>query len=830
MGDMAVSDVVLRARTDLSVFAEYCFGFVNTWFHEEWYDTISNVDIKSGLIIAPRNSAKSTCWAKVAVLWLLGTNPDLRIVIVSRTSALAKTDMRFIRLNIESNDKVAEVFPYQKLGNRVYGLKQSAPWGEDALTVVNNRHDGVPSIIARGLGGSITGFRADVIIVDDLIDQNNVMTESQRNKIDEFWDTVVTPTLEPNGRIFLIGCLTGDSRVTMADGSFKNIIDCRVGDTVISYDSIETVEAMIPQGEADVYELRTKNHTIQATANHPFLCDRDGEKKFVKLEDLVVGDYLICNHRKIGGIEKEGFDEETAWILGFMFGDGWITHNPNKLGSKRWVVCFAKSVQSWKNEKALKYFKERFNANPHETDFGYYRMNNAKLGRFLESIGFKGKAKTKRVPKYVFTLNDYLRKSFLDGFSAADGTVGKNGLTSIELANEQLILDLKHLTTSLGYRVSNVYYRKRLSQPPHSPKPIESESWHISYGHMYRPEKFRRVYVKSIKHVGKKEVYDLTISNTHNFIANGLVVHNTRYHAKDFYARMLEDLMYKDSTFMFPALELDDHGDYKLGEDGNPISYWPARWSVEALLEMKERMGSLAFNSQYQCDPSGYAGQLFDPDVINFYNPKMLTSIWGNLDFVQSIDPNITADPESDNTAIVTAAVDRRRGNVYILDIFAKPLAFVDQVQTMKKYATKTIWSVGGYTYEAEARISKVGVEAVAYQRSLQQTGYLMGLPVVEIKQGNRNKEIRILGMYPHIENGRVLFPNPYGDNKIPWWDEFLLEYCTFPKGRRDDRLDSLEILVTMVSGSFGVSGIPWGPGGNMRVNREFRVPGRRIN
>ena len=289
---------------------------------------------------------------------------------------------------------------------------------------------------------------------------------------------------------------------------------------------------------------------------------------------------------------------------------------------------------------------------------------------------------------------------------------------------------------------------------------------------------------------------------------------------------------------MFPALELDDRGELVLtpkldktgkqmqDEDGSlltePISYWPERWSVDDLLLMKERMGSLAFNSQYMCDPSGYAGQLFDPDVIQFYNPKTLESIWGNLDFIMSVDPNVTADPESDNTAIITGAVDRKNGKVYVMDMFAKPLDFVNQVAAMKKYGNKTILSVGNHLYDAEARISKIGVEAVAYQRSLAQTGYLSGLPVVELKQGNQNKEIRILGMYPHIENGRVMFPNPHGETHIPWWDKFLEEYCTFPKGRRDDRLDGLEMLIRMVSSSFGVSGIPWGPGQQMENEQRW--------
>ena len=498
-----VSASARRAATDLAYFSEHCFGLRNKWFHEAWYNTIQDYSIRSGLTIAPRNSAKSTCWGKIGPLWLLGNNPDLRIVIVSRTSTLAQTNLAFIKMNIESNDKVKEVFPFYEIDGCIHGLKQSNPWGTEQITVKNNRMDGAPSIYAVGLEGSITGIRADLIIVDDLVDQNNVMTDSQREKVNAFWDTVVIPTLNPDGRIFAAG---------------------------------------------------------------------------------------------------------------------------------------------------------------------------------------------------------------------------------------------------------------------------------------------------------------------------------TRYHAKDFYTRLLEDSMYRDHTFMFPAIELDEKGDYKKDENGNHISYWPERWSIEALLEMKERMGSLAFNSQMMCDPSGYAGQLFDPEWLQYYNPaRDLMPIWGNLDFVVSVDPNITEDPESDNTAIVTGAVDRKNGTVYILDIFAKPLGFVNQVKEIQHYGNRKQVNVGGHRFETEIHVSKVGIESVAYQRSLQQTGYMMGLPVVEVKQHNKNKEIRVLSIQPHIENGRIRFPDP-SIMKVPWWDGFYEEYCTFPKGRRDDRMDALEILVNMVSESFGVSGIPWGPGDSGVRNRNFNT------
>ena len=39
--------------------------------------------------------------------------------------------------------------------------------------------------------------------------------------------------------------------------------------------------------------------------------------------------------------------------------------------------------------------------------------------------------------------------------------------------------------------------------------------------------------VKKIKYMGKADVYNLEVNNTHNFLANGLVVHNCRYAIED---------------------------------------------------------------------------------------------------------------------------------------------------------------------------------------------------------------------------------------------------------------------------------------------------------
>lgn len=808
------------AYANFNYFCEYAFNekYPNTWFHRKWCEAIQNQKVTRAINLSPRNSGKTTIWAKKAPLWLLGRNPNLKILMVSRTLGRASTNMRFIKGNIEGNPRIREVFP---------NLKPAQPWSDDEIVVENTRLDSEASVLARGLEGSITGFRADILIVDDLIDKTNVMTETQRSKVHEFWDEQVVPTLNPEARVFLVGCLVAGTRVSLKDGSWKPIEEFVGGEEVLSFASIQKVEAMIPQGEAEVYELKTRNSTIEATANHPFLVALDGEvhadarTSFVMLKDLKKGDKIVCKKAQSGWIQTINYSLEDLWTLGFMLGDGWITHGDNGKGSTQWITCFAKKKKQETNEKLVKYFLDRFNYEPKLTNYGYYAIRKHSVGKFFEEMGFKGKAKTKRIPKIIFSYPNEYREAFLNGILSADGHEDKTGRISIELSNYGLICDLKHLISGLGYKVSNIYTRSRTIKAPHSPKPILSTTHHIGFYRRKSEGGWGVETVISITPKGRKTVYDLTVSDTHNFIANNLVVHNTRYHSKDFYSRMLEEEEYKDNVFKITAFETDEEGREVKGPDGKPVSYWPDRWSTDRLLALKREIsynqGSIAWESQFMNNPTGFEGRLFKTDWLNFYMMEDIEARLGRLDYVMAVDPNITVTPRSDNTAIITAAVDKGTNEVYILDIVAQQLEFVDQLKILNEYARRNQLRVGKTLIPGEQYIRVIGVEAVAYQKALQQSGYLMGLPVVEVQHTKTDKLTRILRLSPHFENGRIKFPDPE-TLRVDWWDGFLDEYITYPRGRRDDRLDCLEVLLEVAGVTEIGSSIAFGPGSEMFI------------
>lgn len=91
-------------------------------------------------------------------------------------------------------------------------------------------------------------------------------------------------------------CLTGDTKVLMADGKTKRLDKVKPGDLVVSYNedskNFEPKEVLnfLNQGEKETYTITMENgEKIRATADHEFLT-KEGWKK---LKDLSTEDEII---------------------------------------------------------------------------------------------------------------------------------------------------------------------------------------------------------------------------------------------------------------------------------------------------------------------------------------------------------------------------------------------------------------------------------------------------------------------------------------------------------------------------------------------------------
>lgn len=180
-------------------------GYKNAPFHTKWYNFLQTDfsplkqhpnKLKKYLQLWPRGHGKTTAII-LYVLWLIGNYPNIHIQIVSKTANQAESICTAIMNHIEFNQKYQQLFPNIKPSN--------TKWTSQQFMVQRTEISKNPTVKASGLMGPITGGRNDLIIDDDIIDEENVRTRVQLEKVSTWFNKVLYPTLYPWGGIIVIG-------------------------------------------------------------------------------------------------------------------------------------------------------------------------------------------------------------------------------------------------------------------------------------------------------------------------------------------------------------------------------------------------------------------------------------------------------------------------------------------------------------------------------------------------------------------------------------------------------------------------------------------------
>lgn len=188
------------------------------WHHEVYYDILDDLLVqgadgllypadklaikkrnKNIIVKSPRFHAKSQCFTTDYSLYELYKNPNTRIMIVSANQEIAVGFVRQIMNNLENNHDLIDAFGDLKPQDDL------RKWGEKAFLVNRDSFDKDPSVVGLGAGGKIISRRADIIIVDDLLDLDNARTPAMRKKTLEWFENVLLPVLEDDGRLVVVG-------------------------------------------------------------------------------------------------------------------------------------------------------------------------------------------------------------------------------------------------------------------------------------------------------------------------------------------------------------------------------------------------------------------------------------------------------------------------------------------------------------------------------------------------------------------------------------------------------------------------------------------------
>lgn len=192
---------VEAARTDVNVFLEFVLRDEESGapikqgaVHRAWHQLL---DLHPRLVLWSAIASGKTASISIGrVLWALGRDPSLRVVIVSNAAAQAEKIIRTIGQYVARSRELREVFP---------SLKPATPWNTSMLTVERTGIAKDPSVQATSVHGNILGARTDLLIVDDLLDYENCRTPGQREDVIGWTNNALLGRLSSRGRVVIVG-------------------------------------------------------------------------------------------------------------------------------------------------------------------------------------------------------------------------------------------------------------------------------------------------------------------------------------------------------------------------------------------------------------------------------------------------------------------------------------------------------------------------------------------------------------------------------------------------------------------------------------------------
>jgi hypothetical protein len=205
-------------RPEVPDFPEFCERYLDTklfMHHLQWYDLLEGReprdlhpsqrfvrgDEDQLLVNTAPEHGKSTILSINYVTWRIVQDPNVRILLISKTQDMAKRFLMAIKDRLSENEKYADL---QRTFGPVGGFAENAIWAAEKIRV-NGADSGEAAytVQAVGIGGHIYGTRTDLAIMDDCIDHtNHQQYDSQINWIQ---NQVGSRVADAGGRMLLIG-------------------------------------------------------------------------------------------------------------------------------------------------------------------------------------------------------------------------------------------------------------------------------------------------------------------------------------------------------------------------------------------------------------------------------------------------------------------------------------------------------------------------------------------------------------------------------------------------------------------------------------------------
>ena len=240
-----------KAQDNFLEFVNHVYdGFIQGSHHKQVakrFETLAKTPGSRLIVNMPPRHTKSEFASYLLPAWLIGKNPELKIIQTTHTAELAVRFGRKVR-NLMEMQEYREVFPDVDLrvDSKAAGRWETSQGGE---------------YYAAGVGGAITSRGADLLIIDDPHSEQDALSESAMENAYEWYTSGPRQRLQPGGSIVIVM-----TRWSLKDLTGKLL---RAQGSDVMSDQWEVVEfpAILPSGNALWPQFWKKDELLRVKAS-----------------------------------------------------------------------------------------------------------------------------------------------------------------------------------------------------------------------------------------------------------------------------------------------------------------------------------------------------------------------------------------------------------------------------------------------------------------------------------------------------------------------------------------------------------------------------------
>ncbi len=251
-------------------------------------------EIKRLAICMPPRYLKSHCVSVAFSAWLLGHNPSTRLICASYAQDLASKHA------LESRTILGSPFFKRLFKTRLSPDKQAV---DDFMTTEKGFR------MATSVGGVLTGRGADFIIIDDPLKPQDALSETERSKVNRWYDNTLLSRLDNKAQ----GCIIIVMQRLHQDDLIGHVLE-QEGWDVLSLPAIaETDEEHLIRSPLGSYMYRR-------TAGEPLHAERESLADLAKMRQTM-GEYDFTAQYQQNPSPQGGAMLKKQWLRYYVPGE-----------------------------------------------------------------------------------------------------------------------------------------------------------------------------------------------------------------------------------------------------------------------------------------------------------------------------------------------------------------------------------------------------------------------------------------------------------------------------------------------------------------------------